>query len=74
VPNSAAPCSAACSSQRPATAGTTAVCVTPSAAMVAKARDGSGEGSITTVPPASSVPRIPGQASGKLCPAGRLTR
>ncbi len=33
-----------------------------------------GEGSMMTAPPASSVPRMPGQASGKLCPAGSVTR
>src|SRR6185437_7540628 len=65
---------AACSSQRPATAGTTAVWVTPSASITANARRGSGDGSMTTAPPASSVPRMPGQASGKLCPAGNVTR
>ena len=44
------------------------------AAVVANARRGSGEPSITTRPPVSRVPSMPGQASGKLCPAGRLTR
>ena len=58
-------------SQRLATAGTAAVAVTPSAAIVAKARSGSGDASMTTGRRTSSVPRMPGQASGKLCPAGR---
>ena len=48
--------------------------VAPSAAMAAKARSGSGDGSMTTRPPASKVPRMPGQASGKLCDAGSAVR
>jgi hypothetical protein len=64
----------ACCNQRWATAGTAAVAVTPSAAIVANAFSGLGEPSITTVPPESRVPRMPGQASGKLWPAGRVTR
>ena len=69
-----APCSRACLIHRCATAGTAAVTVTPSAAMAAKDRSGSGDGSMTTRPPDSRVPRIPGQASGKLCDAGSAVR
>ena len=61
-------------SQRWATAGTTAVIVTPSALDGGERAAGSGEASMTTWPPDSSVPRIPGQASGKLCEAGSATR
>ena len=68
------PCSAAWASQRWATAGTTAVIVTPSRSMAANALAGSGDASMTTRPPDSRVPRMPGQASGKLCEAGSEPR
>src|SRR5581483_9673878 len=61
-------------SQRWATAGTTALWVTPCSAISSKQERGSGERAITTVPPLARVPRIPGQPSGKLCPAGSATR
>ena len=54
--------------------GTTAVIVTPSRSMAAKALAGSGDAIMTTRPPDSRVPRMPGQASGKLCEAGSETR
>ena len=68
------PCSTAWASQRWATAGTTAVIVTPSRSIAAKALAGSGNAVMTTRPPDSRVPRMPGQASGKLCEAGSETR
>ena len=69
-----APCSSAWASQRWATAGTTAVMVTPSCSIVANTVCGCGEASMTTRPPDSRAPRMPGQASGKLCEAGRVAR
>ena len=62
------------SSQRIASAGTSAVIVTRSASTTAMASSGLGDGAMTTRPPTARVPIRPGQPSGKLWAAGSATR
>src|SRR5579875_3828481 len=57
-----------------ASAGTSAVTVTPWRAMVANADSGLGSVANTVVAPTLIAPSRPGQASGKLCAAGSAAK
>lgn len=69
-----APSPACASSHSSASGGTSAVAVTRWRAIRSKQIPASGSGATTTVPPAISVPRKPGQAIGKLCIIGSTQR
>ena len=57
-----------------ASGGTTAAIVTPSSAIRRRQVSGSGDGAVTTAPPACITPSRPGEDIVKLCAAGSTAR